>query len=109
MSIETSHSDVTYHTIYCCCVLPSCIFRKDIAEDLREIKREEGLAMMQSRTNMARASGVSVNDRRAKASYLRGILAGRQAKFLLANGNDQARFFFFFSVLTCVFVSFLLS
>lgn len=45
--------------------------------------------MHQSRNNVARASGVSVNDRQANASRLRAKLAYDQAKFLLTNGNDQ--------------------
>lgn len=47
--------------------------------------------MHQSRNNYARASGVSVNDRRANASRLRAKLAYHQTKFLLTNGNDQVR------------------
>ncbi|CAM9689894.1 unnamed protein product, partial [Ectocarpus fasciculatus] len=64
-------------------------FGKKIADDVAEIKREESLAMHQSRNNVARASGVSVNDRQANASRLRAKLAYHQAKFLLTNGNDQ--------------------
>lgn len=47
--------------------------------------------MHQSRNNVARASGVSVNDRQANAARLRAKLAYHQAKFLLTNGNDQVR------------------
>ncbi|CBJ30457.1 1,3-beta-glucan synthase, family GT48 [Ectocarpus siliculosus] len=64
-------------------------FGKKIADDVAEIKREESLAMHQSRNNVVRASGVSVNDRQANASRLRAKLAYHQAKFLLTNGNDQ--------------------
>ena len=46
---------------------------------------------MHHSANMARASGVSVNDRHARVGYLRGLLAQRQARFLLTTGNDQAR------------------
>lgn len=62
--------------------------RKTTKNEIAEIKREEGRAMHTSR-NMARASGVSVNDRQANASRLRAKLAEHQAKFLKDNGNDQ--------------------
>lgn len=63
--------------------------RKTIKDDLEQIKREEGFAMHNSRIHVARASGVSVNDRQANASRLRTKLAENQAKFLRDNGNDQ--------------------
>lgn len=47
------------------------------------------MAMMQSRSAGARATNMSMVDRRAKAESLRAMLATRQFKFLMVNGHDQ--------------------
>lgn len=70
-------------------MLVCVLCRTAIKDDIAQIKREEGFAMHTSRNHVARASGVSINDRQANASRLRAKLAEAQAKFLRDNGNDQ--------------------
>lgn len=71
-------------------ILCGGLFRSSIAEDLREIKREEALSSNHSHATR-RVSGVPMDSRRARVDYLRGKLASRQAKFLSATGDDQVR------------------
>lgn len=65
--------------------------RKDISEDLREIKREEARASNSFTSTVVQASGAIANQRKLKVTHLRGLLATRQYQFLQSSGNDEVR------------------
>lgn len=86
-SARGSRSGIFFFVFVFVCVC-LCVFRKSIADEIRDIEREEGLAAKQSSISTT-VSGVPTNARMQRAKALRAKLASRQQKFLGTTGDDQ--------------------